>query len=132
MLFSLQMTSKNSILPGMRKNFSNLALSPQYPPDETNSKTQSLIDAYCPATEAALEDCNQACGNFRNLVVEITEDSRDSYLTIEFDTKLRSFAQFLKAAADDGWLIASGKDIEGKLKIDSKYFEKRFLADTRH
>jgi hypothetical protein len=65
-------------------------------------------------------------------VVEITEDSRDSYLAIEFDTRLRSFAQFLKATADDGWLIASGKDIEGKLKIDSKYFEKRFLADTRH
>jgi hypothetical protein len=65
-------------------------------------------------------------------VVEITENSRDSYLTIEFDTRLRSFAQFLKATADDGWLIASGKDIEGKLKIDSKYFEKRFLADTRH
>jgi hypothetical protein len=56
-------------------------------------------------------------------VVEITEDSRDSYLTIEFDTRLRFFAQFLKATADDGWLIASGKDIEGKLKIDSKYFE---------
>ena len=65
-------------------------------------------------------------------MVEITENSRDSYLTIEFDTRLRSFAQFLKATADDGWLIASGKDIEGKLKIDSKYFEKRFLADTRH
>src|SRR5258708_34525367 len=120
MLCSLQMTSKNSMLPGMRKSFSNLALSAQYPPDETNSKSQSLIEAYGPATEAALEDWNQACGNFRNLVVEITEDSRDSYLTIEFDTKLRSFAQCLKAAADDGWLIASGKDIEGKLKIDSK------------
>jgi hypothetical protein len=52
-------------------------------------------------------------------VVEITEDSRDSYLTIEFDTRLRSFAQFLKATADDGWLIASGKDIEGKLKIET-------------
>jgi hypothetical protein len=49
-----------------------------------------------------------------------------------FSNLALSLAQFLKATADDGWLIASGKDIEGKLKIDSKYFEKRFLADTRH
>jgi hypothetical protein len=52
---------------------------------------------------------------------------------MEFDERLRSFTQLLKAATDDGFSIASNvRDIEGKLKIDSKDFDKRFLADMQY
>ncbi len=108
-------------------------ISPPVSPGETNAKIQSLRSTYCAATEEALEDLNQAYGNFRSFMEELTNEGTDSYLTAEFDERLRSFTHFLKAAADDGYLIAStGKDIEGNLNIDSKSFDNRFLTDIRY
>jgi hypothetical protein len=40
----------------MRKNFFNLALSPQYPPDETNSKIQSLTSAFPALSQIACRE----------------------------------------------------------------------------
>jgi len=110
-----------------------VTVSPQRSPDEASAKTQSIIPACRDATKEALEQLHQTFGAFKTLMGEITEQSREIYLTSEFDERLRSFAQFLKAVNDEGWLIAStGKDIEEALRIDAKGFEKRFFDDMRY
>ena len=47
---------------------------------------------------------------------------------MEFDERLNSFTQSLKASSDDGFSISYNVvDIEEKLKIDMKDFDNRFL-----
>jgi hypothetical protein len=122
---------RKSVLRSIRSG--TVTISPPRPPDETSAKIQTLIPPYRDATEEALAELNQECGNFRKLMDEITEQGRDSYLTMEFDERLRSFTHLLKAAGEDGGLVAStGRDIEGNLQIDGNNFEKRFLEDMRY
>ncbi len=122
---------RKSVLRSIRSG--TVTISPPRPPDETRTKIHSLIPPYRDATEEALHELTQACGNFRKLMEEITEQGRDNYLPMEFDERLRSFTQLLKAAGEDGGLVAStGTDIEGNLQIDGKEFEKRFVEDMRY
>ncbi len=101
--------------------------------EETYAKVQSITPAYRHFTEEALDELNEACSNFRKLMEEITQEGRDVYLPMEFDERLRSLLQLLKAAADDRILIASTEvDIEGNLQIDGDNFEKRFSEDMRY
>jgi hypothetical protein len=110
-----------------------VTISPPRPPDETRAKVQSLTTPYRNFTEEALDELTQACGNFRKLMDEITEQGRDVYLPMEFDERLHSLTHLLKAAADDRILVAStGIDIEGNLQIDGKEFEKRYSEDMRY
>jgi hypothetical protein len=122
---------RKAVLKSIRSG--KVTISPQRPPDETSAKIQSLIPPYRDATEEALDELNQTCRNFRKLMDEMTEQGSDSYLTMEFDERLRSFTQLLKAAGEDGTFVAStGTDIEGTLQIDGKEFEKRFLEGMRY
>jgi hypothetical protein len=78
-----------------------VTISPPRPPDETYAKVQSLTPPYRNITEEALRELTQACGNFRKLMDEITEQGRDVHLPMEFDERLRSLTHLLKAAYDD-------------------------------
>ncbi len=122
---------RKSVLRSIRNG--TVTISPPRPPEETRAKVQSLTAPYRDATEEALGELNQACRNFVKLIDEITEQGRDSYLPMEFDERLRSFTHLLKAAGEDGTLVAStGIDIEGNLQIDGKEFEKRYAEDMRY
>jgi hypothetical protein len=122
---------RKSALRSMRNG--TVTISPPRPPEETSAKIQSLIPPYRGTTEEALHELTQACGNFRKLMDEITEQGRDVYLPMEFDERLRSLTHLLKAAGEDRILVAStGIDIEGNLQIDGKEFEKRYLEDMRY
>ncbi len=122
---------RKSVLRSIRGG--TVTISPPRPPEETHTKIHSLIPPYRGATEEALHELTQACGDFRKLMEEITEQGSDNYLPMEFDERLRSFTRLLKAAGEDSTFVAStGIDIEGNLQIDGKEFEKRFLEDMRY